>query len=182
MSSPNLRRSEKAMPEDQVLRLLERGYAGRLATISEDGYPYCIPLLYIWADNRIFVHGTRASGHLQANLRSEPRACFEVDEPGDVFDYGRFECDSGLAYQSVVLFGKAHIVEADAAKQLFCERLMEKYGKPNSIRPKNFFPRLDAINVYEMAIERMTGKQQALPELAQQWPLKDRTMTPDARP
>jgi hypothetical protein len=59
---------------------------------------------------------------------------------------------------------------------------MEKYGKPNSIRPRNFFPRLDAITVYAITVERMTGKERTLPELSEQWPAKDRTMTPNAQP
>jgi hypothetical protein len=62
------------------------------------------------------------------------------------------------------------------------ERLMEKYGKPNSIRPKHFFPRLDVITVYGLTVERMTGKEQLLPELSEQWPAKDQTRTPYARP
>jgi uncharacterized protein len=170
------------MTDAQALRALERGFAGRLATVSEDGYPYCVPLLYIWADNQVFVHGTSARGHLRANVERESRACFEIDEPDDVFDYGRFECDTGLAFQSVIVFGTIRIAEERATRQLFCERLMEKYGKPNSIRPKDFFPRLDAITVYTMTIERMTGKERSLPELSEQWPAKDRTMTPNARP
>jgi hypothetical protein len=59
---------------------------------------------------------------------------------------------------------------------------MEKYGKPDSIRPKNFFPRLDIITVYALTIDRMTGKELLLPELSEQWPAKDRTRTPNARP
>ena len=80
-----------------------------------------------------------------------------------MFDYGRFECDSGLAYRSVILSGKMFVAEDAAIKQWFCERLMEKYGKPKSIRPRNFFPRLDVITVYAMIVERMTGKQRLLP-------------------
>jgi nitroimidazol reductase NimA-like FMN-containing flavoprotein (pyridoxamine 5'-phosphate oxidase superfamily) len=182
MSGPNLRRADRAMTDEQVLLALKRGFAGRLATVSEDGYPYCVPLLYIWADNQVFLHGTSARGHLRANVEREPRACFEIDEPDDVFDYGRFECDTGLAFQSVIVFGPIRIAEERATKQLFCERLMVKYGKPNSIRPKNFFPRLDAITVYAMTVERMTGKERSLPEIYEQWPAKDRTMTPNARP
>ena len=72
-----------------------RGFAGRLATVSEDGYPYCVPLLYVWADGQVFLHGTSARGHLRRNVEREPRVCFEIDEPDEVFDYGRFECDSG---------------------------------------------------------------------------------------
>jgi hypothetical protein len=182
MSAPNLRRADMAMTDEEMLRTLDRGFAGRLATVSADGYPYCVPLLYIWADDQLFLHGTSALGHLQANVRREPRVCFELDEPIEVFDYGRFECDSGLAYRSVILFGQIRVAEDSATKQLFCERLMEKYGKPNSIRPKNFFPRLDVINVYVMTVERMTGKARLLPGLSEQWPAKDQTRTPDARP
>src|SRR5689334_9198886 len=127
MSAPNLRRADMAMTDADMLRALEGGFAGRLATVSEDGYPYCVPLLYIWADQQVFLHGTSAPGHLQSNLRREPRACFELDEPDQVFDYGRFECDSGLAYRSVILFGRVHIADDRATKQRFCEKLMEKY-------------------------------------------------------
>jgi uncharacterized protein len=182
MSAPNLRRADMAMAKADMLRALTSGFAGRLATVSEDGYPYCVPMLYIWADNQLFLHGTSARGHLQNNLRREKRVCFELDQPDEVFDYGRFECDSGLAYRSVILFGTIRIAEDTATKQWFCELLMEKYGKPNSIRPKNFFPRLDVITIYAMTVERMTGKQRLLPALSEQWPAKDYTRTPDARP
>jgi nitroimidazol reductase NimA-like FMN-containing flavoprotein (pyridoxamine 5'-phosphate oxidase superfamily) len=82
----------------------------------------------------------------------------------------------------VILFGQIRIVEERAAKQRFCEVLMAKYGKPETERPKSFFPRLDAITVYAIAVERMTGKEMALPPLSEQWPAKDRTKTPNARP
>src|SRR5262245_21983226 len=68
MSAPSLRRADLAMTVEQVLHALERGFVGRPATLSEDGYPYCVPLLYVWLDNQVFVHGTGARGHLQANV------------------------------------------------------------------------------------------------------------------
>jgi uncharacterized protein len=182
MSAPTPRRADRAMTNQQALQALDRGFVGRLATVGEDGHPYCVPLLYVWADNQVYLHGTSARGHLRTNVEREPLVCFEVDESSGVFDYGRFECDSGLAYQSVILFGRIRIVEDAATKQAFCERLMAKYGKQNSVRPKNFFPRLNLITVYALTVERMTGKEQILPELSEQWPAKDRTKTPDARP
>ena len=182
MSSPQLRRADRMMSEPRVLEMLARGFSGRVATIGEDGYPYCVPLLYLWMDGEIYLHTGSASGHFRANVEHEPRVCFEIDEPDEVFDYGRFECDSGLAYQSVILFGKIRIVADRAAKQRFCEALMVKYGKPDTDRPKGFFPRLVAITVYAISIERMTGKEMALPALSEQWPAKDRTKTPNARP
>jgi nitroimidazol reductase NimA-like FMN-containing flavoprotein (pyridoxamine 5'-phosphate oxidase superfamily) len=179
MSSPQLRRADRMMPDDRAHQFLVRSFAGRLATIGADGFPYCVPLLYVWMDDQLFVHTTSARGHLRTSVEQEPRVCFEVDEPDQVFDYGRFECDSGLAYTSVILFGAIRIVEDRAVKQRFCEMLMQKYGRSDTGRPKGFFPRLDIITVYAIAVERITGKQQVLP--AQQWPAVDFTKTPDAR-
>ena len=180
MSSPQMRRADRMMPEEGTLETLAQGYSGRLATVSEDGFPYCIPLLYLWMSGELYVHTASARGHLRANIEKERRVCFEIDEQEGVFDYGRFECDSGLAYRSVCLFGQIRIVEDRDIKQRFCEALMEKYGKPESQRPKGFFPRIDVITVYAIAVERMTGKEMALPPLSEQWPAKDRTKTPNA--
>jgi uncharacterized protein len=75
---------------------------------------------------------------LRANVERDRRVCFQVDEHEGVFDYGRFECDSGLAYRSVCLFGRMRTVEDNEVKQRFCEALMAKYGKPETKRPKAF--------------------------------------------
>jgi uncharacterized protein len=179
-SSPQIRRADRVMPDQLVWETVARGFTGRLATVSEDGSPYCIPLLYVLIDGLLYVHTTSAGGHLRANIEHEPRVCFEIDEPGEVFDYGRFECDSGLAYRSVILFGRMQAVGDVAAKQRFCEALMAKYGKPDSGRPKGFFPRMDVITVYAISIERVTGKAQVLPPVSQQWPAQDMSKTPHA--
>jgi hypothetical protein len=168
------------MSPERALEMLAGGYSGRLATVSADGFPYCIPLLYLWMNGQVYLHTTSAGGHLRANIERDQRACFEIDEQEGVFDYGRFECDSGLAYRSVCLFGRIRIVEDRKAKQQFCEALMAKYGKPETQRPRGFFPRIDIITVYALAVERMTGKEMAMPPLSEQWPAKDRTKTPNA--
>jgi nitroimidazol reductase NimA-like FMN-containing flavoprotein (pyridoxamine 5'-phosphate oxidase superfamily) len=182
MSSPTMRRAERMMPDDSTFETLVGGYSGRLATIGIDGYPYCIPLLYVWMDGELYFHTTSAKGHLRTNINANPRVCFEMNQAEGVFDYGRFECDSGLAYRSVVVFGMIRVIEERERKQQFCEQLMAKYGKPETIRPKGFFPLINIITVYALSIERMTGKQQALPPLSEQWPNLDMTKTPNARP
>ena len=182
MSSPQIRRADRTMSDEGARQMLAQGYSGRLATIGEDGFPYCIPLLYLWIDGEVYLHTTSARGHLRANIERDQRVCFEIDEQEGVFDYGRFECDSGLAYRSVCLFGRIRIVDDKQVKQRFCEALMEKYGKPETKRPKGFFPRIDAITVYAIAIERVTGKETSLPPLSEQWPAKDRSKTPNASP
>lgn len=180
--TPALRRRDKVMNDAAALALLERGFCGRLAMVGQDGYPYCVPLLYLRLDGEVYVHCAKAPGHLRANIAQEARVCFEVDEPGAVFPYGRFECDSSLAYASVILFGRIREVEDEATKRRFCDALMAKYGNSDWDRPKGFFPRLDEIAVYAIAVERITGKETPLPEVSQQWPALDRTKSPKARP
>src|SRR5215467_3008158 len=141
---PQLRRSEKLMPEQRTLATLDQGFCGRLATIGPDGYPYCVPLLYVVMDGDIYLHNTSAKGHLRTNVEHDSRGCFEMDEPGAVFPYGRFECDTSVAFKSVIAFGRVRVVDDRTIKQRFFEALMEKYGKCETDRPAGFFPRLDS--------------------------------------
>ncbi|MBN9490837.1 MAG: pyridoxamine 5'-phosphate oxidase family protein [Alphaproteobacteria bacterium] len=183
MSSPppQVRRTDKLMAGERAHQMLAAGYCGRLATVSEDGSPYCVPLLYVWLDGEIFVHNTAARGHLRANVDHEPRVCFEVDEVGEVFDYGRFECDVSISHRSVIAFGRIRVIEDRGLKQRFCDALMAKYHGRDVGRPKGFYPRLDGITVYAITVERLTGKETALPPSAEQWPARDNTKTPNAK-
>lgn len=178
---PQVRRTDKLMADERAQEMLAAGYCGRLATVSEDGSPYCVPLLYVWLDGEIFVHNTAARGHLRTNVDHEPRVCFEVDEVGEVFDYGRFECDVSISHRSVIAFGRIRVVEDRASKQRFCDALMAKYHGRDVGRPKGFYPRLDDITVYAITVERLTGKETALPPPAEQWPARDNTKTPNAK-
>ena len=170
------------MTADEMEDALSKARSGRVASLSEDGWPYCVPLLYVRMDGRIYVHGTAAHGHLRRNIDRSPKVCFEIDEAGEPFPYGRFECDTSLAYSSVIAFGTACVVEDPLVKKRFFDSLMSKYARPSWQRPKGFYPRMDAITVYAIEIERMTGKKITLPEASQQWPARDRTMSPGAEP
>jgi hypothetical protein len=170
------------MSDADARELIARAYCGRLATVDAHGWPYVVPLLHVLIGEQILLHNTAARGHLRSNVEREPRACFEVDEPIEVFDYGRFECDSGLAYRSAVAFGRVRIVEDRPAKAAFFDAFMAKYRSGGSGRPKGFYPRLDEVTVYAMALERITGKQCPLPAPEERWPAVDRTKSPNARP
>ena len=78
MSSPQIRRADRVMLDERALETLVRGYSGRLATVSADGSPYCIPLLYLWMNGEVYVHTTNARGHLRANIERDQRVCFEL--------------------------------------------------------------------------------------------------------
>ena len=180
--APQMRRADRTMTEDRARQMLATGFCGRLGTTDPSGWPYVVPFLYVWMDGRVYVHQARARGHLAESLAANPRVCFEIDAPSDVFAYGRFECDTGLAYASVIAFGTARVVEVEEEKTRFFVELMRKYGDPGLERPPAFFPRLGEVTVYALTIDRLTGKEQALPEVSQRWPAVDRTKSPGAIP
>jgi nitroimidazol reductase NimA-like FMN-containing flavoprotein (pyridoxamine 5'-phosphate oxidase superfamily) len=179
---PKVRRVDRVMSAERLEAFVSEGHCGRLATVGADGYPYCIPLLYVWMEGELYVHNTSARGHLRTNIEHDSRVCFEIDQAGEIFDYGRFECDSSIAYASVVVFGRIRVITDRSLKQTFCEHLMAKYRSGLPDRPAGFFPRLDEITVYAIKPERTTGKELALPPVSEQWPAKDNTRTPHARP
>jgi hypothetical protein len=87
--APQIRRADKLMSDERVRELLARGFSGRLATVGADGWPYVVPLLYVWLNDEVWVHNSRGHGHLRANVDHADKACFELDEPGAIFPYGR---------------------------------------------------------------------------------------------
>jgi nitroimidazol reductase NimA-like FMN-containing flavoprotein (pyridoxamine 5'-phosphate oxidase superfamily) len=179
-SPPKVRRADKLMPDERIGELLSTSHCGRLASVGVDGAPYICPLLYVWMNGQVWLHNTSAMGHLQTNVRHEPRVCFEIDTPGKVFPYGRFQCDTSVEYQSVIVFGRIDIVEDRAQKAAFFDALMAKYYSADPTRPKGFYPRLDAVVVYLLTVNRMTGKQTPLPATDAQWPAADYTKSPNA--
>ena len=57
-----MRRKERQLPEEEAIRLLKDGEYGVLATYGEDGWPYGVPISYVYDDRRIYVHGAQ-TGH-----------------------------------------------------------------------------------------------------------------------
>ncbi|MCZ6731691.1 MAG: pyridoxamine 5'-phosphate oxidase family protein [Gammaproteobacteria bacterium] len=177
---PKVRRADKLMSEKRTREMMAQAYSGRWATVGTDGWPYIVPLLYVWMNNEVWVHNTRVRGHLCANVDKGAKVCFEVDDPGEIFPYGRFECDTSVAYRSAVVFGEIRIVEDRGEKKTFFDVFMKKYGDPDWDRPKGFFPRLDQVTVYAITVERMTGKETPLPSAQERWPAVDHSASPDA--
>ena len=115
-------------------------------------------------------------------LKAIRASASRVDHANEVYPYGRFECDSALAYWSVIAFGTIRVIESSDIKQRFCDALMEKYADKVWERPKNFYPRLAEICVYAIKIERLSGKETELPVAAERWPAVDKTKSPHAKP
>jgi uncharacterized protein len=165
-----VRRADKLMTPEQLKEFLSRTFCGRTATIGRDGYPYVVPNLFVWMDERIFLHTTCVPGHFLANVEFCDRVCFEVDAPGETFPYGPVECDTSIAYRSAVVFGRIRIETDPEARRRFFAAFMSKYAPPDSWgRVQGSFPRIDSTIVYSILPEIMTGKQTPLPSAQKRW-------------
>jgi nitroimidazol reductase NimA-like FMN-containing flavoprotein (pyridoxamine 5'-phosphate oxidase superfamily) len=98
------------------------------------------------------------------------RVCFEADQPGETFPYGPVECDTSIAFRSVVVFGRIRIVPELDIRQRFFTAFMSKYAPPDSWgRAKDTFPRIGSTILYAISPEIMTGKQTPLPAAENRW-------------
>ena len=163
MSTAPIRRADKQMSDAAALDFLAQSFCLRIGTLGTDGWPYVLPLLFVIIEGEAFVHTTAANGHFRSNVRDGAKVCLEIDEPGEVFGYGHTECDTSLSYRSLIAFGLIRDVDDRELKARFCTELMIKYAGHVPGRPHGVFPRLDHIRVYAIAIERISGKQSALP-------------------
>jgi uncharacterized protein len=175
-----LRRQDKLMSAEEVAEFLERAFCARIATVGADGYPYVVPNLFTWIQGRVYLHTAPYEGHFITNVRHSDRVSFEVDEPGQIFPYGHVECDTSVSYRSVIIFGRIKIIDDEAEKRRFYEALLGKYAPPDSWgRERGSFPRLGSTIVYAITPEATTGKQGVLPAIADQWPNRNLTRSPE---
>ena len=76
-----MRRSKQALPEEECLRILACGYRGFLSVIGDGGYPYTVPINFVFEDGKLYFHCAK-EGHKLDALRACDKACFTVlDEP-----------------------------------------------------------------------------------------------------
>jgi len=181
MSQGTVRRKDKEMSGAEIEEFLGRAALGHIASADAGGQPYVIPNLFVYAEGRVYIH-TSAAGHFQHNIEANRRVCFEAAEMGTIYPYGEFECDTTVSYASVVGFGTVRVEASPEAKALFFDRFMAKYGDAKWVRPKGFYPRLDQVTVYCLELKNVTGKKGPLPQLSDQWPAKNMTKSPGAKP
>lgn len=173
-------RADKVMTPEEINAFLQAAFCARIATVDAEGYPYIQPNLFTWLDGQIYMHTARRPGHFLANIRHSDRVCFEADAPGEVFPYGHVECDTSVAYASVVIFGRIRVVENDDEQSRFFTAFMSKYAPADSWgRDQGSFPRMGSTIVYAITPELITGKRGQLPAANERWPSRNLSASPE---
>jgi len=153
-----MRKNRKEITDRSVIiNLLNICHVGRLGTNSRDGYPMVKPLNFAYHENRIYFH-TAKEGEKIDDIKRDSRVCFEVDLPiayvrGDIDP-----CKAAYRYQSIIILGRAHVVEdlAEQVSGLSC--LMNKY-QPEGGYGGFSEEKLKITGVVRIDIEEMVGKE-----------------------
>jgi len=153
-----MRQAGKEIKEEKILRsILETCHVGRLGTITKEGYPMVKPLNFDYHDGKIYFHSAR-EGEKIDDIKRDGRVCFEVDLPIALVKSKGSPCRAEYLYRSVIVKGKARIVE-DASERMFAlTRLMKKY-QPEGGYGDFLKEKLDLTLVVRVDIEEMTGKE-----------------------
>ncbi|MDA8103811.1 MAG: pyridoxamine 5'-phosphate oxidase family protein [Nitrospiraceae bacterium] len=154
-----MRRAKKEMRDEaSIFDLLTHSHVGRLGTTGRDGYPMIKPLNFAFHERTIYFH-TAKEGEKIDDIRRDSRVCFEVDLPiAFVKGDGADPCRAEYLYRSVIIRGKARIVEDEEEKIMALRLLMRKYqpeGGYGDFREE----KLKITGVVRIDIEEMTGKE-----------------------
>lgn len=153
-----MRRHEKEILDRSVLEeILEACHVGRLGTLGADGYPRIKPLNFVHANGRIYFHTAKEGEKIEDILRN-PRVCFEVDQPLAYVRARSQACEAGYLYRSVLVRGRARMVEDLSEKRRALDALMVKYqpeGDHGDMAPA----RLRGVGVVCIEVEEIRGKE-----------------------
>lgn len=149
-----LRRHQQALSIEECHEILKHANTGILAVMGDEGYPYTIPVNYCLFENKIYIHCAK-EGHKIDALHRCDKVSFCV--------IGKDELQPELFttfYKSVVVFGKASMIENDVEKRLAITALCDKYVphlKAEGQREIDCF--WNALTMIQIDIEHISGKQ-----------------------
>ena len=119
-----MRRNRQQLSDEESIAILEKATSGTLALLGDNGYPYAVPISYVYSKGKLFFHSA-LSGHKIDAIRNCDKTSFCVVDQDEVIPkkYTTF-------FRSVIAFGRIHIIE-DEAEKLAVARLIGNHYNPN---------------------------------------------------
>ena len=136
------KKNEISLPAAQ--QLLREARRGVLAVNGDDGYPYAIPINYLYdeAAQKLYFHGAKV-GHKVTVYGNETIK----DEPWAPY------------WQSVVVFGRCHLKALDAQALETLRRFALNYYPSEALVEEEIAQSGRAVQWYEITIEHLSGKE-----------------------
>jgi nitroimidazol reductase NimA-like FMN-containing flavoprotein (pyridoxamine 5'-phosphate oxidase superfamily) len=156
------RKFNEVNDRQEIEAILLGSRIGRLATYGQDGYPYITPVNYVYFRGAIYFHCARQGEKLD-NLQRDPKVGFAIDRPlaylDTNYDKNMPVCDVGQYYQSVVIRGRAEIIDDPTEKVAALNALMASHeNDPQFAAITATTPAVALCTVVAVRIESMTAK------------------------
>ena len=150
-----MRRSRQAMPQEECAAVLERGSHGVLALAGDDGYPYAVPMSYVYDGAKLYFHCAK-SGHKLDAIQRNCKASFCVIDQDQIVPE-----EYTSHFRSVIVFGAMRILEDDGEKRAAIEALALKYAPDNDAADRNraIDREWTPLCMLELTIDHITGKE-----------------------
>ena len=150
-----MRRKNQALSMEESAAVLTRGTSGVLALSGDNGYPYAVPISYVYDGARIHFHCAKAGYKLDA-IKRDNKASFCVIDKDEVIpeEYTTY-------FRSVIVFGTIRAIQDEQEKREAIEKLALKYApEDTAVRRKSAIDReWEPLCMLEMTIEHLTGKE-----------------------
>ena len=150
-----LRRKKQALSKEDCQAVLNRGTSGVLALAGDDGYPYAVPLSYLYEDGKLLFHCAKAGHKTDAIARCDKASFCVVDQDQVVPE------EYTTYFRSVIAFGRVRVIEDDGEKRAAVEKLAVKYhpGDTQANRDRYIDKEWAPLCMLEMTVEHLSGKQ-----------------------
>ncbi len=148
-----MRRIKQEMPLEDTVKVFENGSFGTLAVSGDDGYPYAVPLNYVFADGKLYFHCAK-QGHKFDALQRNPKASFCVVSQDKIVPE-----KLTTLFESAIAFGRASFV-GDEDKRRVLELFTHKYFSSNSdeFNEGEIQRHWNNVCLVALEIDHMTGK------------------------
>lgn len=148
-----MRRKGNALSREDTIEILSKNTNGVLAVSGDDGYPYTVPLSYVYDNNKIFFH-CATEGHKLDAIEKYEKVSFCVIEEDNIIPE-----DFNTLFRSAIAFGNARILTDEKEKEHVLEIILQKYS-PEFIETGRKYIEQEWNNckAVEIAIEHLTGK------------------------
>ncbi len=148
-----IRRSDRALSEDQAREILARADHGVLATLGPDGWPYAVPLNHVLFRDVLYVH-CAVEGHKLENIAHEERVSFCAVANARVLP-----AKLTTLYESAIAFGRASLVTDPVEKRRALELLAIRFcGTLTPEAMKAIATSESRAAVVRIRLEQITGK------------------------
>lgn len=149
-----MRRNRQQLSREECERILGRCTSGVLALAGDGGYPYAVPLSYVYADGAIIFHSA-VEGHKVDAIKRDNRCSFCVIEQDEIKP-----AEFTTYFRSVIAFGRIHILETADEKVQALRLLGRRYSPGDEPGLQHEIDKsLDHVLLLRLDIDHLSGKQ-----------------------